>query len=533
MRLRSFIQILILVLGFQAFAQTPALKAAPETTQYIHAAWSSLTRSMSDCKSFEDVKVSSAPLLYVPAGTSTVELQKHLAVCHVTVRALPKPIHAIGDTDPASIPQEGLLFLPKPYVVPGGRFNEMYGWDSYFILRGLIADDQRDLARGMVENFFYEIEHYGGVLNANRTYYLTRSQPPFLTSMIRAVYESGPRDRDKAWLARAYRAAVQDHALWLRPEHQGGTTGLARYFDYGSGPVPEMRDDDSYYAVVAEYALLHPVEAPYVTSGSGQSKQSLRLTLCREVSSAGSAACAAPIHIALTSDYYQGDRAMRESGFDPSFRFGPYSGRTQHFAPVCLNSLLYKVESDLAWMAEQLGLQADVTRWTNEASARRDNINKYLWSAEKGSYFDYGFETQKQSDYVFATMMYPLWSGVASPQQAAGVRKALVQLSKPGGIEMSTFDSGTQWDAPYGWAPLQLLAAEGLTRYGFGDDAKQIAREFTSMVDENLRRDGTIREKYNVETRSSETHVTAGYAQNVVGFGWTNGVYLVLKQMLQ
>ena len=170
---------------------------------------------------------------------------------------------------PEELPAAGLLYLPSPYVVPGGRFNEMYGWDSYFILLGLEADHREALAKGMVDNFLFEIEHYGGVLNANRTYYLTRSQPPFLTSMIRAVYENpasfpatpAGRTEARAWLERAYTLAEKDYSTWTRPEHLAGTTGLARYFDYGTGPVPEMADDSTYYSDVIRWLVDHPKEA--------------------------------------------------------------------------------------------------------------------------------------------------------------------------------------------------------------------------------------------------------------------------------
>ena len=121
-----------------------------------------------------------------PAPTAVQDLQKR---CKVQVRPLPAVITAPGQVDPGKI-APGLLYLENKYVVPGGRFNEMYGWDSYFIILGLLRDGRIDLARGMVENFFFEIEHYGTILNANRAYYLTRSQPPFLTSMIMAVYEA-------------------------------------------------------------------------------------------------------------------------------------------------------------------------------------------------------------------------------------------------------------------------------------------------------------------------------------------------------
>src|SRR6185437_9683534 len=163
--------------------------------------------------------------------------------CGVHVERLPVRILHFGQIRRGEITTPGLLYLPHPYVVPGGRFNEMYGWDSYFIILGLLRDGRVDLARGMVDNFFFEIEHYGGVLNANRTYYFTRSQPPFLTSMVLAVYKAEsakaktPQDRLrlKAWLTRAYRFETSDHSLWTSPIHRAGNTGLARYFDLGEG----------------------------------------------------------------------------------------------------------------------------------------------------------------------------------------------------------------------------------------------------------------------------------------------------------
>ena len=176
------------------FASTNSISQAPDpeaTLQYIHGAWDTLTRSMTDCHSLLDIKVTAEPLLYVPAELgASPELAGVSEKCHVKVVALPRRIEKLGDLRPEELPAAGLLYLPNPYVVPGGRFNEMYGWDSYFIILGLEADHRAALAKGMVDNFLFEIEHYGAVLNANRTYYLTRSQPPFLTSMIRTVYEN-------------------------------------------------------------------------------------------------------------------------------------------------------------------------------------------------------------------------------------------------------------------------------------------------------------------------------------------------------
>jgi len=160
--------------------------------------------------------------------------------CHVEVHHLPRAIHHIGEVRPRELPVEGLLYLPNRYVVPGGRFNEIYGWDSYFILLGLVHDGRIELARGMIENFFFEIENYGAILNANRTYYFTRSQPPFLSSMIRDVYEhpASGEQPDLKWLAHAYSYAQRDYALWTSTDHQAGKTGLARYHDMGKDLCP-------------------------------------------------------------------------------------------------------------------------------------------------------------------------------------------------------------------------------------------------------------------------------------------------------
>src|ERR1700676_948397 len=228
---------------------------------YISTGWDSLTRSLTDCATVVATKLSSASVLYLPPRFAVPALVQQLEKqCNVQAQKLPAVIHHIGEMDPGKIDPAGLLYLENRYVVPGGRFNEMYGWDSYFIIRGLVRDGRIDLAKGMVDNFFFEIEHYGGVLNANRTYYLTRSQPPFLTSMILAVYDaqkpSGHADNE--WLAKAYDYAVKDYQQWNEKPHLAGDTGLSRYFDHGDGPVPEIMGDPShYYRGVAYYFLAH------------------------------------------------------------------------------------------------------------------------------------------------------------------------------------------------------------------------------------------------------------------------------------
>jgi alpha,alpha-trehalase len=505
---------------------------------YIDGSWNTLSRSMTDCKSLVDPKVTTVPVLYLPAGMATPPaVAAAHQQCNVEVQHLPRKITHIGDVRVAEIPVEGLLYLPNRYVVPGGRFNEMYGWDSYFILLGLVKDRRLDLAKGMVENFFFEIENYGAILNANRTYFFTRSQPPFLTSMIREVYEHpNGMHLSKAWLARAYSYAQRDYDLWTSPIHRAGDTGLARYHDIGEGPVPEMADDSDYYPDVIRWLLAHPnVPTNYLIETPDDPTPAEAASLVKISCDVTASKVCARAHVnghRLTAAFYGGDRAMRESGFDPSFRFGPFSGSTGDYAPVCLNSLLYKYESDMAHFATLLGRPAEAAEWKHRASTRRDAINKYLWNPTQGMFYDYDFITQKQSSYNYITAFYPLWAKLATPQQATALEHHLSLLEHDGGLAMSDTNSGTQWDLPYGWAPTNWLAVKGLAQYGFTKDASRIAQEFSQTVLQNFQHDATIREKYNVVSGSANVAVATGYKSNVVGFGWTNGVYLQMHDLL-
>jgi alpha,alpha-trehalase len=170
--------------------------------------------------------------------------------------------------------------------------------------------------------------------------------------------------------------------------------------------------------------------------------------------------------------------------------------------------------------------------WNSRAEARRAAVNKYLWHADEGLFYDYDFTTQQSSKYDFISTFYPLWSGLASKEQAAAVRKHLPAFEKAGGLATSDVESGVQWDYPFGWAPTNWFATKGLEDYGYTADADRISNKFTGTVRENYQRDGTIREKYDMATRSSTVQLTAGYSSNVIGFGWTNGVYLEMTKLL-
>ena len=544
-RLGSVALIAIAVASATFSAPKPQLKSEglDPIKNYIAAGWDRLTRSLDNCETFGDPKLAGHPTLYLPFNyPETDAVQQLPKKCGVQIAHLPRVISAPGEIDPAQINPPGLLYLPEKYVVPGGRFNEMYGWDSYFIVRGLIEDGRIELARGMVDNFLFELAYYRSVLNANRTYYLTRSQPPFLTSMILAVNEAekkaGHEDRD--WLYRAASGESRDDQLWSRGEHLAGDTGLSRYFDYGQGPAPEsLEGEPGYYAKVAAFFLSHPeLDHGYVVPSAAEHTPNRTIGPAFPVPVCDAAAkppqhdCDPAGHVHLSAEYYKSDRAMRESGFDISFRFGPYGAETDHFAPVCLNSLLYKQEMDIAAMWGSLGNARQEAHFRAAAAARKKQIQKYLWDEQRGMFFDYNFATHQRSTYDYLTTFYPLWAGLATREQARAVDANLKLFEQPGGLTMSRNDSGVQWDYPYEWAPTILIAVEGLRRYGFNDDANRISYKFLSTVAENFRRDGTIREKYNAVTRSSEANVTAGYQQNVIGFGWTNGVFLSLLHAL-
>jgi alpha,alpha-trehalase len=388
----------------------------------------------------------------------------------------------------------------------------MYGWDSYFIQLGLLRDNDVALAKDMADNFLYEIRNYGKILNANRTYYLTRSQPPFLTQMLLGVYQ---RNKDRKWLADAVPAIESYYRFWTGDPHITRATGLSRYYDLGDGPAPESlsaeRDAQglTHYDRVEEYYRTHKV-TDYEVGEFYDQKRNI-----------------------LTDLFYKGDRSMRESGFDPSNRFGPFSVDIIHYDPVCLNSLLYLMERQTAEILAILGQDGEAAPWRKRAADRAAAINRLMWDAQDGLYYDYNFAHKAVRRYPFLTTFYPLWAGIASKEQAAAVERNVAKFERPGGLATSTFESGNQWDLPFGWAPLEMIAAEGLRRYGFNADADRISEEFLSLVRDEYLKVGFIVEKYDVVRRGTDSSsIRFGYQSNQAGFGWTNAVYTLLLDEL-
>jgi alpha,alpha-trehalase len=485
--------------------------------RYVSASWHALTRTVKDLpRAARDPKMRHAPgerwPVYVARTENLAGIERIVAGAldaqarrNIVLRTL--PAEALGMTD------HGLLYLPQPYVVPGGRFNEMYGWDSYFIERGLLRDGKVEKARQLVDDHLYEVARYGMVLNANRSYYLSRSQPPFLTRMILAVYE---RTHDRDWLRSTLPAVERTYALWTHEPHLVPATGLSRYWDFGSGPAPEVvsseRDAEgrTHYERVRDYFRTHAVTDYDVAQYYDRA------------------------HDALTPLFFKGDRSMRESGFDPSNLFGQFNVDVIHYVPVCLNSLLYQLERDAARIAELLGDRTTVATWNARAERRRARIDRYLWDEQAGLYYNYDFQTGKRRPYDFATTFYPLWVGLASPEQARRVTANLPRFEAACGLRTSTTTTGNQWDAPFGWAPLQLIAVEGLRRYGYREEADRLARKFVALVTDDFAQQGTIVEKYDVERCGSDVSgaIRFGYRSNEVGFGWTNGTVLELLASL-
>lgn len=507
LRLSKPAAVAILAATLAAWAQGPPIDG------YIMRGWTTLTRSNKDLATAAvDPKFKAEPdgrwPVYIARTENADRIKKDLRgqmsaedFLKIDLRRLPEDIQTIRE--------HGLLYLPKPYVVPGGRFNEMYGWDSYFIQLGLLKDDEPDLAKDMADNFLYEIRQYGKILNANRTYYLTRSQPPFLTEMLLGVYR---HTHDRSWLAESVEAAEKYYRYWTSEPHLTPQTGLSRFFDLGEGPSPEVLASElnesgrTHYDLVKEYFQTRRVKDFDVSRVYDQQ------------------------HDELTPLFYKADRSMRESGFDPSARFGPFGADILQHNPVCLNSLLYVMEKDMAEILEIVGRRAEAAVWKTRAKTRADRVNRLMWDARDGLYYDYNFEQKQVRRYAFLSTFYPLWAGIASSEQAGRVRKSLSKFEQPGGLQASTNRSGDQWDAPFGWAPLELIAVEGLRRYGYNEDANRIAVKFLSMVHQEFRRTGKIMEKYDVERRAADIQgeVRYGYSSNEVGFGWTNGVFKVL-----
>ena len=383
--------------------------------------------------------------------------------------------------------------------MPGGRFRELYYWDSYFVMLGLAESGRRDLVEDMAKNFADLMDTYGHAPNGTRTYYLSRSQPPFFFEMVSLLSPSDPA----AAFARYLKELKTEYAYWmdganaLKPGQahahavalEDGSI-LNRYWDASDAPRDEAYSEDVELAT----ATHRPPD-----------------------------------------EIYRDMRAGAESGWDFSSRWLADSHTlasidTTEIIPIDLNALMFGLENAIRAGCERAGERDCAEDFAKRAAARRAAIDRYLWDPSRGVYLDYRWTRKEPIDHITAATLYPLFTRVASEAQAASVAKAVeAELLKPGGIVTTTLDTGQQWDWPNGWAPIQWIAVEGLTAYGHKPLAEAIACRWMVNVSSVYRSTGKLVEKYDVIATNQAGG--GGEYPTQDGFGWTNGVMLKLMAL--
>ncbi|GLB49659.1 periplasmic trehalase [Neptunitalea sp. Y10] len=391
--------------------------------------------------------------------------------------------------------------LPEPYVVPGGRFREIYYWDSYFTMQGLLADGQTELAKDMVDNFAFLVDTLGFVPNGNRNYYLSRSQPPFFGLMVHALAkgDSNVLKRYGPYILKEYNywmKGTDDISSPFKPINAVLTTNngtlLNRYWDYKNTPREESYRED---VELAENLDKNQKEKVY-----------------RNIRAAAASGWD------FSSRWYQ-----KENDFS--------STATIDIAPVDLNCLLFFMEHQIA---NYFGEQKDTISkriYLKKALKRNEFIRNNFWNKEAEFFTDYIISEQQCSHKLTMAGVYPLFFRIATKEQAEHVKDRLMQdFLKAGGLVTTLTHTEQQWDAPNGWAPLQYMAVRGLLNYGYRDEAKEIIEKWLSLNERVYANTGKMMEKYNVE--NLELLSGGGEYETQDGFGWTNGVALSFKKML-
>jgi alpha,alpha-trehalase len=392
-----------------------------------------------------------------------------------------------------------LLSLPEPYVVPGGRFREMYYWDSYFTMLGLAESGRQDLAEHMVRNFAYLIDTYGHVPNGTRSYYLSRSQPPFFFAMVGLL---SPQDPAAAY-ARYLPELRREYAFWME-----GETGLKR----GSAHRRVVAMPDG--------AVLNR----YWDDADTPREESYR----EDTELARSTGRNAP-------QLYRDVRAAAESGWDFGSRWfadgkSLATINTTQIIPIDLNSLLFGLENAIKAGCAHAKDAPCVSEFAHRAATRRKAVNRYLWDAADGVYRDYGWVKRAQVPRISAATVYPLFVAMADkPQAAAVARTVSSDLLKAGGIVTTPLTTGQQWDAPNGWPPLQWMSVSGFRQYSILPLAETIACRWMIGVNRVYGENGKLVEKYDVV--STGRPGGGGEYPTQDGFGWTNGVMRKLMSL--
>lgn len=370
-----------------------------------------------------------------------------------------------------------LIGMPYPYSVSGfgDVFQEMYYWGTYFTNKGLLLSGQTEQAKNNVNNMLYLVQRFGFVPNANRTWGLTRSQPPFLSQMVRDIYEV---TNDRKWLSECYDTLKKEYTFWQT--ERTTECGLNRYFGHY----------DDYSFLCDRFCTRLHIDRPDDDS------------LCREFSDA--------FH------------AGAESGWDFSSRCGLMQ---HHHAWLCLNSLMYGIEKNMEYFSAEIGRNEEEL-WRERADTRKALMNELMWNEELGAFSDYDFVEKKNTGFISLAMLYPLFVGLASDEQAVKTMKNLQKIELDYGLsccEKREDLMNVQWDYPHAWPPLQMIAIKSLLRYGYKDDAIRIAKKYLNVVEINFEKYGKLWEKYNgVE---GEVSITKEYNTPPM-MGWSAATYL-------
>jgi alpha,alpha-trehalase len=384
-----------------------------------------------------------------------------------------------------------LLPLPHDYIIPGGRFREIYYWDSYFTLLGLRESREYDLLESMVKNFAYLISRYGHMPNGNRTYYLSRSQPPFFSLMLDIL------------------AAVKGTGVYLTY-----LEALEKEYGYWMDATPGTK---------------HLVRMP---DGSRLNRYWDTHTLPRPEAYAEDVKLAEGLTLQQRARLYRNIRSAAESGWDFSSRWmkdtaSLASLQTTDLIPVDLNCLLHHMELTLATAHAQKGNKVKADYYRQQAASRQRAVNKWCWSAAAGWYTDYNLITRKPSSSINLAGMFPFFLRLAPKERMATARKWISErFLQPGGLATTLVPSHEQWDFPNGWAPLQWVSIRGLELYGEVPLADTIARRWIDLNVRVFKATGKLMEKYDVVDASREGG--GGEYPNQDGFGWTNGVLIAL-----
>ncbi|KAG9440146.1 hypothetical protein H6P81_020311 [Aristolochia fimbriata] len=406
-----------------------------------------------------------------------------------------------------------LLPVPGPVVVPGSRFREVYYWDSYWVIRGLLASKMYETAKSIVTNLLSLLDEYGHVLNGARIYYTNRSQPPLLSSMILEIYK---KTGDLALVKRAFPSLHKEHQFWTSGIHNltiqdanGCIHSMSRYFAKWNQPRPESATIDE--------------ETAFQLSTASE-----RDLLYQELASTA------------------------ESGWDFSTRWMSNHSdlttlATTSILPVDLNAYILKMELDLAFFAKILGDKSAVKKYSALSKSRKEGMDAIFWNAKKGQWFDYWtskktacqgvqkWQERNQNQNIFASNFIPLWIELfhSDHSRAKVVMKSLQSsgLLQPAGIATSLTNSGQQWDFPNGWAPLQHMLVEGLARSGLVEArllAEDIATKWIKTNYATYKKTGDMHEKFDVQACGQ----FGGGGEYVpqTGFGWSNGVVLAFLE---